>query len=61
MRRAKTGGADELRPEYKRSDFGGLVRGKYADQFRWAGNVVLISCQSVSRLGRPQEELLTDN
>ena len=26
--------SDELRPEYKASDFPGLVRGKYADRLR---------------------------
>ena len=31
MKKAKTNQDDELRPEYKRSDFGVLVRGKYAD------------------------------
>jgi DNA-binding transcriptional regulator YiaG len=31
MKKAKPDEADELRPEYKRSDFGVLVRGKYAD------------------------------
>jgi hypothetical protein len=30
MRKAKPKDSDELRTEYKRSDFGTLVRGKYA-------------------------------
>jgi hypothetical protein len=30
MKKVKAGTADELRPEYNRSDFGELVRGKYA-------------------------------
>jgi hypothetical protein len=30
MKKAKSKTDDELRPEYKRSDFGALVRGKYA-------------------------------
>ncbi len=34
--------ADELRPEYKRSDFGELVRGKYADRVKNESNVVLL-------------------
>ena len=33
---------DELRPEYKRSDFGELVRGKYAAQIEDETNVVLL-------------------
>lgn len=34
--------ADELRLEYKRSDFGELVRGKYADRVKNESNVVLL-------------------
>jgi hypothetical protein len=34
---------DELRAEYKRSDFpGGLVRGKYADRIRESSNIVVL-------------------
>jgi hypothetical protein len=33
---------DELRPEYKRSDFGSLVRGKYAQRIVEATNVVVL-------------------
>ena len=34
---------DELRPEYKRSDFPGpLVRGKYADRLRESSNIVVL-------------------
>ena len=43
MRKAKTVAADELRPEYKRSDFGPLVRGKYAERLRTSSNVVVIA------------------
>ena len=42
MRKAKTVAVDELRSEYKRSDFGGLVRGKYTEQLRASSNVVVI-------------------
>lgn len=34
---------DELRPEYRREDFGKRVRGKYALRCREASNVVVIS------------------
>ncbi|MBK6957294.1 MAG: hypothetical protein IPH22_01880 [Nitrosomonas sp.] len=34
--------ADELRPEYKRSDFGKIVRGKYANRIKAETNVVLL-------------------
>jgi hypothetical protein len=33
---------DELRAEYKRSDFGPLVRGKYTKRLSEATNVVLL-------------------
>jgi hypothetical protein len=42
MRKAKTLAADELRSEYKRSDFGTLVRGKYIERLRASSNVVVI-------------------
>jgi len=32
MKKVKSEMADELRPEYKRSDFGEIVRGKYANR-----------------------------
>lgn len=35
--------SDELRPEYRREDFGEVVRGKYALRCREASNVVVIS------------------
>jgi hypothetical protein len=34
--------ADELRPEYSRSDFGPFVRGKYIERLRERSNVVVI-------------------
>ena len=42
MRKTKPVPADELRPEYKRSDFGELVRGKYADRLKKGSNVVVL-------------------
>jgi hypothetical protein len=42
MRKAKAAAEDELRPEYKRSDFGDLVRGKYAERARASSNVVVL-------------------
>ncbi len=34
---------DELRPEYKRTDFpGGLVRGKYAKRLKASSNVIVL-------------------
>ena len=40
MRKASRKSTDELRPEYKRSDFGLLVRGKYAQRIREAEIVI---------------------
>jgi len=42
MKKAKKRGADELRSEYKRSDLGVLVRGKYIDLLRSSSNVVVL-------------------
>ncbi len=41
-KRKKAESADWLRPEYKRSDFGKIVRGKYADRIRAVSNVVVL-------------------
>ena len=45
MKKASRKMADELRPEYKRSDFGPLVRGKYAQRVAGATNVVVLDPQ----------------
>jgi hypothetical protein len=42
MKGASDRGVDDMRPEYKRSDFGSLVRGKYAQRLRESSNVVVI-------------------
>ena len=42
MKKPKKIAADELRPEYKRSDFGVLVRGKYARRLEANSNVVVL-------------------
>jgi hypothetical protein len=42
MKRPRGKGADDMRAEYKRSDFETLVRGKYAQRFRESSNVVVI-------------------
>ncbi len=43
MKKDKAPDKDELRAEYKRSDFpGGLARGKYAKQMRESSNVVVL-------------------
>jgi hypothetical protein len=42
MRKAKPKAEDELRSEYERSDFGTLVRGKYASRIAEATNIVVL-------------------
>ena len=43
MKKDKQIGKDELRAEYKRSDFSaGLVRGKYAERMRESSNIVVL-------------------
>ena len=43
MKKAKRVQKDELRPDYKRSDFTGpLVRGKYAKRLRESSNIVVL-------------------
>ena len=42
MKKKKAESADWLRPEYKRSDLGKIVRGKYADRLRAESNVVVL-------------------
>lgn len=42
MKKVKSEMTDELRPEYKRSDFGEIVRGKYTNRIKAETNVVLL-------------------
>lgn len=42
MKKSNRKAVDELRPEYKRSDFGELVRGKYADRIAAETNIVVL-------------------
>ena len=44
MKKVKRVVQDDLRPEYKRSDFPGpMVRGRYAKRLRESSNVVVLS------------------
>jgi len=44
MKKANQDAKDDLRVEYKRSDFSGkMVRGKYAGRLREASNVVVLN------------------
>lgn len=42
MKKAKSELDDWLRPEYKRSDFGEMVRGKYEKRIRESTNVIVL-------------------
>jgi len=42
MKKTKKPAAGELRSEYKRSDFGVLVRGKYVERPQASSNVVIL-------------------
>ena len=42
MKKGDQMSTDELRPEYKRSDFGELVRGKYAAKIAEETNIVVL-------------------
>jgi hypothetical protein len=42
MKKVRKASPDELRAEYKRSDFGALVRGKYAKRLQESSNVVVV-------------------
>ena len=45
MKKAKSELNDWLRPEYERSDFGQVVRGKYAKRLRESSNVIVLDPQ----------------
>ena len=42
MKKDKKHATDELRSEYRRSDFGVLVRGKYIERLQESSNVVVL-------------------
>ena len=44
MKKAKSA-SDELRPEYKRSDFGKLERGRYYQRVKASSNVVVLDAE----------------
>ena len=45
---------DELRPEYKRSDFGVLVRGKYVERLREMSSVVVLVLKGSGPIPLPE-------
>ncbi len=43
MKTVKPADADDLRPEYKRGDFGPMARGKYSARLKAASNIVVLT------------------
>jgi len=59
MKKGKQKDKDELRPEYKRSDFpGGLVRGKYAKRLAESSNIVVLKPEVAKAF--PNEEAVNN-
>src|SRR4051794_38568842 len=58
MKKAKPSKPDELRPEYKRSDFGKMGRGKYANRISAATNVVVLGPEVAEAF--PNDEAVND-
>lgn len=59
MKKAETNNDDELRPEYKRSDFTEpFVRGKYAERARESSNVVVLRPEVAKAF--PNEDAVND-
>ena len=54
MRKAKQLGVEELRAEYKRSDFGTLERGKYVERVRASSNVVVLDPRLTDLFPNPE-------
>jgi hypothetical protein len=53
MKKAKKLASNELRSEYKRSDFGALVRGKYIEQLKATSNVVVLDPEVAELFPKP--------
>ena len=59
MKKDKKIDKDELRPEYKRSDFpNGFVRGKYAKRLKESSNIVVLNPEVAQAF--PNEEAVND-
>lgn len=58
MKKAKSNSTDDLRTEYKREDFGEMVRGKYAARLKAATNVVVLRPEVASAF--PNGEAVND-
>jgi len=54
MKKAKRLGVEELRAEYKRSDFGALERGKYVERLRASSNIVVLDPRLADLFPNPE-------
>lgn len=55
MKKARRKISDDLRPEYKRSDFGEMVRGKYYRRYTESSNVVVLDRDVAKRFRNARE------
>ena len=58
MKKDKSLVEDDLRPEYRRSDFGELVRGKYVERLKKGSNVVVLDLRVARAV--PTSEAVND-
>jgi hypothetical protein len=58
MKKARTQKRDELRREYKRSDFGAMVRGKYTKRIAAATNIVILEPEIAKAF--PNDKIVND-
>ena len=58
MKKAKPQRSDELRREYRRSDFGPMVRGKYAKRIAATTNVVVLEPEIAKAF--PNDKIVND-
>jgi hypothetical protein len=58
MKKAKPQKSDELRPEYKRSDFGTMVRGKYVKRIATTTNIVILEPEIAKAF--PNDKIVND-
>ncbi len=58
MKKARSRKSDELRREYKRTDFGPMVRGKYAKRIAATTNVVILEPEIAKAF--PNDKIVND-
>jgi len=58
MKKVKPQRSDELRREYKRSDFGPMVRGKYAKRIAATTNIVILEPEIAKAF--PNDKIVND-